>query len=377
MPLLTKFGTQYGNRLQRTGRQFFVAPDTSTGGNQAYTGIAGNTVSSSNNNDGLSPERPVATVDYAVNTLATQVGDMVILLPGTHTVLNQVRPAAGVAIFGSEMAENTAWMGNIGGQGYQGPTVLTSTGTNIHLINIGTSNVEIGYLTLRPTTAYSAVIFATGNNNVQTGNSTLAGLNGISIHDVVIDLVTPAASVNTRGIDFGGRTTTGTGHLGRLIAGFNATVYAHLANITVHGQAATGEGIHLATCSVHIIHPIFRCTPNVNAAGVWASAFIVASTVNNSLVEEGIWISSATSVPGYGSCIDGGQANAYNLDGVTFANCLFPRAGQLTYTTPLTLSGVPSGNMGSPAHGFPTNTVSFANSFLAGTATMYIYAGGA
>lgn len=373
MALLTRFGTQYGNRLQRTGRQFFVAPDTSAGANQAYTGIAGQTVSASNNNDGLSPERPLATVDYAVNTLARQAGDMVILLPGTHTVLNQITPAADTAIFGSEMAE--AGIGQIG-SGHAGPTVLTSKGTSIHMINIKANNVEIGFLTLTPTTAFSAVIFAQNTTAVGAGNA--GNLTGIYLHDLVLDLSSPAASVQTRGIDFGGRVTTGTGHLGRLIPGFTATVYAHLSNITCWGQAATGEAIHLATCEVYANHLVFRCDQNINAAGVWASPFIVASTVGNSLVENSVWIASGTSVPTYGSCIDGGQANAYNLDGVTFSNCNFPRAGQLTYTTTNILGNAQlTPAIGSPAHGFPTNTVSFVQSFLAGQATAYIYSGGA
>ena len=79
---------------QTTGKYIFVAPAAS------YT-IDGNTYDSSDNNDGLSPERAMRTIDAGHNKLTASVGDVLVLLPGVHTVTATVTlDTAGVTIVG-------------------------------------------------------------------------------------------------------------------------------------------------------------------------------------------------------------------------------------------------------------------------------------
>lgn len=83
MGYLTKFGTAWGAVPETTGNMFFVAPSTSAT-------ISGNTVSASDNNDGLSPERPLATIAQAISNATASSGDVIMLLPGTHTSASNV-----------------------------------------------------------------------------------------------------------------------------------------------------------------------------------------------------------------------------------------------------------------------------------------------
>lgn len=78
MGYLTKYGTQWGDLPQTFGRIFWVAPSS------PYT-VEGRSYSSSDNNDGLSPERALATIQQAITNSTADVGDVIMLLPGSHT----------------------------------------------------------------------------------------------------------------------------------------------------------------------------------------------------------------------------------------------------------------------------------------------------
>lgn len=79
MGYLTKYGSFWGQLPQTSGNLYWVAPSDS------YT-VEGRSYSASDNNDGLSPERAVRTIDYAVGLCTANVGDVIVLLPGTHTI---------------------------------------------------------------------------------------------------------------------------------------------------------------------------------------------------------------------------------------------------------------------------------------------------
>lgn len=93
MPFLTKYGTQFGALPQTMGRVFFVAPSDS------YT-VNGTAFSASNDNDGLSPERAVRTIAQAVTNASASVGDVICLLPGTHTSAVAAVSKAGLTFVG-------------------------------------------------------------------------------------------------------------------------------------------------------------------------------------------------------------------------------------------------------------------------------------
>lgn len=80
MGWITKYGTQWGDLPQTAGRIFWVAPAS------PYT-VEGRSYSSSDNNDGLSPERALATIQQAITNATSDVGDVIMLLPSNtaHT----------------------------------------------------------------------------------------------------------------------------------------------------------------------------------------------------------------------------------------------------------------------------------------------------
>mgnify|MGYP001583782422 CR=1 FL=1 len=94
MGYITKYGAFWGMLPQTMGKYIFVAPAAS------YT-VDGNTYTASDDNDGLSPERAMLTIDAGHNKLTASVGDVLVLLPGSHTVAATVTlDTAGVTITG-------------------------------------------------------------------------------------------------------------------------------------------------------------------------------------------------------------------------------------------------------------------------------------
>ncbi len=80
MGWITKFGTQWGDVPQTSGAVYWVAPVS------PYT-VEGRAYSSSDNNDGLSPERALATIGQAITNATANANDVIMLLPSAtaHT----------------------------------------------------------------------------------------------------------------------------------------------------------------------------------------------------------------------------------------------------------------------------------------------------
>lgn len=94
MAYLTKWGSAWGDFPVSTGRKFWVAPSAT------YT-LEGRTYSASDGGDGLSPERALLTVNQAVTNATADVGDVIQLLPGSHSwSATQTISKAGLKIFG-------------------------------------------------------------------------------------------------------------------------------------------------------------------------------------------------------------------------------------------------------------------------------------
>lgn len=93
MGYLTKYGTQFGAMPQTMGNVYFVAPSAS------YT-IVGKPYSASNDNDGLSPERAKLTIQGAITDATASAGDVICLLPGTHTSAAAAASKAGLTFIG-------------------------------------------------------------------------------------------------------------------------------------------------------------------------------------------------------------------------------------------------------------------------------------
>lgn len=83
MSYITKYGTLWGAVPQTVGNIFWVAASTSAL-------IEDKTVIASDGNDGLSPDRPLATVAQAISNATANASDVIMMLPGTHTSASQV-----------------------------------------------------------------------------------------------------------------------------------------------------------------------------------------------------------------------------------------------------------------------------------------------
>jgi hypothetical protein len=86
MGMLSKFGTLWASIPQTGGRMFFVGPGSST---VSTVQIDGRSYPMSDGNDGLSPERPMSTITQALLKVTANVGDVIVLLPGTHNLTTQ------------------------------------------------------------------------------------------------------------------------------------------------------------------------------------------------------------------------------------------------------------------------------------------------
>ena len=83
MGLFTKYGTLAGDIPGFLGRVFFVSPSASF-----Y--LQGDSIEASDNNTGLQPQHALRTVQAAINLATASAGDVIALLPGTHTSAAQV-----------------------------------------------------------------------------------------------------------------------------------------------------------------------------------------------------------------------------------------------------------------------------------------------
>jgi len=141
MAFLTKYGTLWGAIPQTAGRIFWVAPAAS------YT-VDGRAYIASDDNDGLSPERALVTIDRAWNLVAANVGDVIVALPGTHS------PSASIAadVAGVTLMGLPSGAGNMMRQ----KTAIAAV-TGDQNINVTAADIEIAFLHLVPVTADSAI----------------------------------------------------------------------------------------------------------------------------------------------------------------------------------------------------------------------------
>jgi len=171
MAFLTKYGTIWGAIPQTAGSVYWVSPsDGYTVDSRAYR--------ASDNNDGLSPERALRTVDRAWNLVVADSGDVIVLLPGTH------RPTASVAadIAGVTMCGLPSGTGNVM---KQKATIAITIGDQI--LNVTAADIEMAFINFVPVTAFGAVDFT-------------ATADRLHVHHCSFDMATPAANTGTIGL---------------------------------------------------------------------------------------------------------------------------------------------------------------------------------
>ena len=171
MGYLTKYGTVWGQIPQTGGIVYWVAP-----GSPYY--VDGRAYDASDDNDGLSPERALVTLDRGIN-LAIRNGDVVVALPGAHTpTASLAMDSAGVTL--------TGLPSGVGNFTHQKTSIEPVTGDQN--LNVTGPDCEIAYLDFTPVTADSAIDVS-------------AAACRLHIHHCSFDLYTAAASTGTMGID--------------------------------------------------------------------------------------------------------------------------------------------------------------------------------
>lgn len=240
MANITKYGTLWGAIPQTQGRIFWVAPSAS------YT-VDGRSYSASDNNDGLSPERAVLTLDYAVGLCTDNAGDVIVLLNGAHSWSASVAvDVAGITI--------TGLPGGKGHPGYKRASITTTASDEV--INVTAADVEIAHLMVIPVTT-------------KTGIDYTAGADRLYVHDCAFDLYTAAANTGTKGI----ASTSAIINCDRL----------WIENNYFESDGAQGPAIDVGDSNKYYVrNNIFVLT-----AGTWAKACEASGVTNQTGVWEG------------------------------------------------------------------------------------------
>jgi hypothetical protein len=186
MGLLTKYGTLFGHALETVGNIFFVAPGTSGT-------VAGLVYSASDNNDGLSPDRPLASIGQAITNATANAGDIIALLPGTHTQTSATASSkAGLTFIGLPYLP-TLVQGTVARASHRPQAIITqSTAATVALACTAADTTFLN-ICLRPITQAAVLTYTTACDR-------------LTIRNCMIDMKTPAGHANTKGIISTGNT---------------------------------------------------------------------------------------------------------------------------------------------------------------------------
>lgn len=192
MATLTQYGSQFGTLPITLGNVFFVAPSAS------YT-IGGKAYSASDDNDGMTPERAKLTISSAISAATASVGDVIALLPGTHTSAAAACSKAGLTFVGLPYFPAA----QVGGyHGWQPQVTVTPSATAA--IAITAADCTFHNIRFLPVTAQTCVTMTTAaartkfmhcmvDNTGVTGHASTAGIvvttanlpRGVSFHGCV------------------------------------------------------------------------------------------------------------------------------------------------------------------------------------------------
>lgn len=236
MSYLTKYGTLWGAIPNTTGRVFWVSP--------AYTyTIEGRTYTASDDHDGLSPERALRTVNQAYSNVTSGASDVVVLLPGAHTLsANITWTKSMVTMIGLPSGK---------GNSLRPRATLTGIAGSDALVLQGAADVEFAHIRFIPITALTAISF----------NGTCHRL---YVHDCSLDMATPAANTGTIGIE----------------AAAAGAQHVRVEDNYFESDGAQGEGINITGCVDFLIKNNYM----VVYVGTWARA-ILCSTASRGIIQ--------------------------------------------------------------------------------------------
>lgn len=244
---LGKHGRILGALPDTAGRVFFVAPSASYSYN-------GETCTALDGNDGLHPKRALATLGRAMDLVAADVDDVIVLLPGTHTLTAQETiDVAGVTIMG------------VGGHPNLKRSVLTSSAAD-ETLGITAARVTLRDLHFVPVTAQAAI-------------EASSAADYLHIKDCTAQMVTPAASTSTMVFQ-------------------SIATSSGLTNVIIDGlyvETVGGQGPALDLNDVAYAE-IKNCTFRLQGTTAWADAVVSATGAVDVLFENCKWISGTAAV---------------------------------------------------------------------------------
>lgn len=245
------YGRLWGQIPNTAGRVFWVAPSAS------YT-VNGRACTASDGQDGLAPDRALLTINRAWTQVTADAGDVIVLLPGTHT------PSASIAA----NVAGVTMMGLPSGQGNPiSRKVTIAAVAGDETINITASRVELAYFNVIPTTAFAAIDINVGVGGVAS--------NQVNIHDVTFDLFTPAANTATVGI-----------------TALDVCSYLNIERCYFNSDGAQGNAI-VATGSKDSI--IQDCVFSLSA-GTWASVILCGAATDRLLIRRNTFQCAGTAI---------------------------------------------------------------------------------
>lgn len=219
------------------GRIFWVAPAA------AYT-IDGNSYDASDDNDGLDPRRALRTINRGWALCTANVGDTIILLPGTHAPTATIAASvAGVTMMGAG-----TWMQR---PNFMRPRAVITGAAAVAGITITGANITL---------AGFGLTVATG----QAGFTCAAATN-LYVHDCNFDMNTANGNVATISI-----------------ANTATSLRAMIENCSFQGKAGQGPAISLTASGQWVIRNNYFYV----AAGTWANSILVGATATQNLIDK-------------------------------------------------------------------------------------------
>ena len=281
MAFLNKYGSLWGALPQTAGRIFWGAAGSS------FT-IDDTAWPASDENDGLSPERPLRRVNRAWALVTANAGDIIVLLPGTHS-------AANTSAVATSIAANVAGVTMMGlptsaGANLTRPRTILTIAAADETVNVTAADIEIAHITF----------LGDALNTASANLDFSAAANRLYIHDCAVDVTAQTA--------------------GTSILGFDALGAA--ANVVIEGCAFTTDGAFGAMIDMTgtVDSLVQDCVFN-HQTGILASAITVGAasdrlTIRRCLFNDGAGTISA-GVNGTGATITAGCLISNCRAGVT------------------------------------------------------------
>ncbi len=286
MGFLTKWGSAWGDIPLTTGRMFWVAPSS-------YT-IEGRAYSSSDNNDGLSPERALSTINQAVTNATADVGDTIMVIGACTFTATQTISKAGLRIFG--LPGGPVDPAATGTRTTRFASSITTSGS-VDLLTITAARTEVAYLHLVPVAGKAGINLAADDLNA---------------HDLTWNITT-AANTATFGISVTG-----------------ASARPRISNNYVYVSDNQGPFLRCAAATAGMDGGIFRRSMIVLAGTTaWDDVVEITTGVDNFQIADNDFVASSGAV--FTQCVN--VTGNTNDHAVMVARCIHPVASGFTTAT--------------------------------------------